>query len=348
MLNSCQSKEKNYEEISYIYSNTTTQEQRKIASEKHKPKKLENIKNIHEFIKESFDRKKITHGKKDLKIQDFFNSIMMNLGNENKEDTIKKIKYFISEINKNNLQNSDENYHSSPLKEAHFILAIAYLLSGDEENGLFLLEKIALFSQKWCPVYCALSNYYLNNNATSLALQVATKGLDTCHGSQEKLFTLQAQAYLNKGKKQQAKETLRRAESLYPKNQDIQFWIGIINLLEGKEDHACKIFENSFYNTKTDPFLSYHHSLCLLKKGDITVANEIIQQALLAHPSFSYLYHLKGILENKRKNYLAAQQYWKVFLSLTSKEDPNYNIVAFKLKQMKSEEKMYKNLFSNE
>ena len=84
----------------------------------------------------------------------------------------------------------------------------------------------------------------------------------------------------------------------------------------------------------------HNYSFCLIQGNQYDLASDVLMNGIANYPSHAHLYFLNGVLEDYRKNDLAAQKSWQTYLSLVDESDPNYRTVLFKLSQMELSEKV--------
>ena len=329
------------DDLFFYYPETTIRIQRKISSEKFipydvvaylKPKnEIEKLLGDHIIDMELFNSIPST--------LDIIASTIHDLQRGDTQKAIEKNKNILNNLDRNRTKTLDEDYGVTPFREASLVLALAYLQEGDEDAALPILEKLVINSNNWSAIYIVLSDYYYNKKAYQLALDVATRGIDLCSEKIAYLYVLQAKAYRGVGNNISARQTLNRANVLFPYNSDVNLWIGIIEFDEKSFDSACKYFNTAYNIDKKNPYIAHNYSYCLIQGKQYDLASNVLITAIANYPSHAHLYYLNGVLENLRMNYFAAQKSWQTYLSLVDESDPNYRTVLFKLSQMGTNDK---------
>lgn len=324
-----------YEELSFIYPDSSIRLQRKVASDFFIPKE------ITQFITSKNDepKKNILEAQKQTYLAipsplDVVASSIEDLRRGDFQKAIEKNKSILNVLERNRTKTLDEDYSVSPFRESSLVLALAYLQGGNEENALPILEKLVINSSHWTPVYIALSDYYFSKQAFSLSLDIASRGVDLCTEPTPLLYVFQARAYRSLGNKVAARQSLNRAKHLFSENNTVYLWFGVLDYDEKNYSSACEYFKKAYELDKINPNNAHNYTYCLIQEKQYELANNILQVALANYPSHAHLYYLNGVLENLRKNYFAAQKSWQTYLSLINESDPNYQTILFKIEQM--------------
>jgi tetratricopeptide (TPR) repeat protein len=325
-----------YKGVFLFFPDTTIKMQRKIASEMFipyesanylKPKsEMEKLLNNHVIDMELFSSIP--------SILDVIASSIQDLVRGDIQKAIEKNKNILSVLERKRTKTLNEDYGVSPFREASLVLALAYLQSGNNQEAISILETLVIYSNKWPAIYMVLSDYYYNIGAYSLALDVATKGIDLCTEKFAYLYVLQAKAFRGIANNINALRTLNMADILFPNNSDIILWKGILAYDDKKFDIACNYFKAAYELNKNNPNTAHNYSYCLIQGRQFDLASNVLLAAIADFPSQAHLYYLNGVLENFRMNYFAAQKSWQTYLSLVSESDSNYKTVMFKLSQM--------------
>ncbi len=330
-----------YEDLLFYYPDTTLRIQRKSASEMFIPYDVAHYLKPKNEIKNLLDNHVI-----DIELfqsvpsaLDIVASSVHDLQRGDFQKAIEKNRNILNNLERNRTKTLNEDYGTSPFREASLVLALAYLQEGDDENALPILEKLVIYSKNWSAIYVVLSDYYYNKKAFPLALDVATRGIDLCTEKLAYLYILQAKAYRGDGNNISAKQTLNLANERFPNNSDVNLWKGIIEYDEKNFESACKYFNVAYDLNKKNPYVAHNYSFCLIQGKQYDLASNVLNTAIANYPSHGYLYYLNGVLENFRMNYFAAQKSWQTYLSLANESDPNYKTVIFKLSQMGSYDK---------
>lgn len=332
-----------YESAFFYYPETMIRIQRKITSDKFIPYEIK------EYLKPKNGIEKLVDDHiidMDLfqttpNALDIVVSTIRDLQRGDTQKAIEKNKNILNFLERNRTKTLNEDYGISPFRESSLVLALAYLQEGDEENAIPILEKLVIYSNTWPAIYTVLSDYYYNKGAYTLALDVATRGIDLCTEKIAYLYVLQAKAYRGIGNKMSAKQTLNRANILFPNNSDVNLWKGIIEFDEKSFASACEYFHAAYDINNKNPYAAHNHSYCLIQGNQYDLASNVLTTAIANYPSHAHLYYLNGVLENLRMNYFAAQKSWQTYLSLVEEGDPNYKTVLFKLSQMGENDKSF-------
>ena len=325
-----------YIDAFFYYPDTTIRMQRKIASDKFIPYE------VVDYLKQKSEMEKLIENHvidMDLfagqpSTLDVIASSIQDLVRGDIQKAIEKNKNILSVLDRKRIKTLNEDFGESPFKEASLVLALAYLQSGNNQEAITILEKLVIYSNKWPAIYMVLSDYYYNIGAYSLALDVATKGIDFCTEKFSYLYVLQAKAFRGIDNNVNALRTLNMADILFPNNSEINLWKGILAYDDKKYDIACNYFKTAYDLNKSNPYTAHNFSYCLIKGKQFDLASNVVITAIGNFPSHAHLYYLNGVVENFRMNYFAAQKSWQTYLSLVSESDPNYKTVMFKLSQM--------------
>lgn len=323
----------------FYYPESTSREQRLTASGKYIPSEVMQFLNSGEDYSRLLNPTEINAEmpKTIPSILDVIAASAADLKRGDFQKAIEKNRNVLNILERNRTKTLDEDFATSPFREAMLMLALAYLQAEDEEQGLPILEKLVIASNTWTPVYIALSEFYYSKKAYQLALQVATRGIDKCSNDLLPLYLAQGKAQRALGNRVAARQTINRAELLFPKSSAVLLWKGILAQDEKDYLSACEAFKLAFTQERSNPYISHNHAYCLIQSNQLEEASDILSITITNYPSLSILYYLKGFLENKRKNYLAAYKSWETYLTLIDENNPNYRLVHFKLSQMEQE-----------
>jgi tetratricopeptide (TPR) repeat protein len=330
-----------HEDAFFYYPEATIRIQRKVASDRFIPYEVSN------YLKPKSEIEKLLEDHViDMELfqtvpsaLDIVASTVHDLQRGDTQKAIEKNKNILNNLERNRTKTLNEDYGVSPFREASLVLALAYLQEGDEEEAIPILEKLVIYSNNWSAIYIVLSDYYYYKRAYALALDVATRGIDLCTEKIAYLYILQAKAYRGVGNRISAKQTLNRANELFPNDSDVNLWKGIIDFDEKNFESACKYFNAAYDIDKKNPYIAHNYSYCLIQGKQYDLASSVLITAIANYPSQAHLYYLNGVLENLRMNYFAAQKSWQTYLSLIDESDTNYKTVLFKLSQMGSNDK---------
>ncbi|KAB8030670.1 tetratricopeptide repeat protein [Fluviispira multicolorata] len=333
-----------YQESILIYPDTSQSEQRLIFSEKFI------LPDAKEYLIQK-ENEKVKMNKKieidkipELNIEkptimDIIAYAFQDLRRGDSQKAIEKINNILNVLERNRSKTLSEDLGVSPYREAHLVLAMALLHDGNNSDAIAILEKLILFSSAWANAYLVLSDYYLDRNSFELAKLVALRGIDLASPNHPSLYVSLARAYRGKKEYIQARQAINMGISLFPKNNELISWLGVLEFDEKNYIQGCQLMQKAFEQENENSALAHNYAVCLLQANQLEQANQIMRIAIANNPSNAKLYYTNGIIEEARKHYFSAQKSWQTFLSLANQEEFNYKLVKFKLSQMKMTEK---------
>jgi len=325
-----------YQPALFYFPESSIRSQRKALNENNTPQSIIEYMKPRKEIDQLLEKNRL-----DFKIFQFepnesniiFNALQF-LRQGDYQSVIEKSRLVLKDLQVNDSNLPIEAYTLSPYKEASLLLALAFIQTGDEIGAVQILEKLVENSKNWSPIYVVLSEYYYNKGYYLLSLDVSNRGVDLAIDINPYLYILQTKSNFALGDKKNARISLNRGEFLFPNNNEIILWKGILEHFEGNNALSCKYFLDSYFLDKKNPYTAHNYSYCLIKDSQYEKACEVLELAISNFPSNAHLYYLKGVLENNRGSYFAAQKSWQSYLSLIDENDPNYKIISFKLSQM--------------
>ncbi|BBH51834.1 tetratricopeptide repeat protein [Fluviispira sanaruensis] len=326
-----------YQESLLVYPDSTQPEQRMIFAEKF----------ISPDITKYLNSKEIENQKNKIQIDDFSQNYFktptiieviafafQDLKRGDSQKSVEKINNVLNILEKNRSKTLSEDLALSPYREAYLILALSHLHDGNNSDAVVILEKLILASAVWAQPYIVLSDYYLEQGAYELAKLVALKGIDFAEPTHPGLYVSLARAYRGKKNLIQARQALNRGRTLFPSNNELISWLGVIEFDEKNFLKGCQLLQQAFESENSNSSLAHNYAVCLLQSNQLDQANKIMQIAIASNPSNSKLYYTNGIIEEARKHFFAAQKSWQTYLSLANHDDANYKLIKFKLSQM--------------
>ncbi|WP_186646693.1 tetratricopeptide repeat protein [Fluviispira vulneris] len=348
---SCVSKEENVESFQFgssilnlpfqesilVYPDSTQPEQRMIFAEKFITPDVTKYLNSKEIENNNSKIQIDDSSQNNLKTPTIIEVIafaFQDLKRGDSQKSVEKINNVLNILEKNRSKTLSEDLALSPYREAYLVLALSLLHDGNNSDAVAILEKLILASAFWAQPYIVLSDYYLEQGAFELAKIVALKGIDFAEPTHPSLYVSLARAYRGKKNLIQARQAINRGRILFPNNNELISWMGVIEFDEKNYLKGCQLLQQAFELDNSNSSLAHNYAVCLLQSNQLDQANKIMQIAIASNPSNPKLYYTNGIIEEARKHFFAAQKSWQTFLSLAKQDDANYKLIKFKLSQM--------------
>lgn|GEM_PF-5847838 len=216
----------------------------------------------------------------------------------------------------------DEDLGTSPVREVALAFASALVASSESKEGIVLLERIAVASPRWLPVYSALFEHYMNVRAHDLAERVARGALSFTSGQGADANVLVARSLRAQGKRKETLDVLERARVAFPSDARVVLWFSLAQHDAGFLTEACEGFSLAYARMPGNQDAAYNHGLCLADARRWEEARSVVKLALVQHPHSDSLRLLAGNVLRRGGRNAEAYGVWKEFLSSSAPADP--------------------------